>query len=133
MSREKTINLQDFQELVSQSLVRHRSILDIMAKLEQYSARTNRALVKSVTSCGCLQINAKKQDFEGDSYQDFVESVDSHLEGTICPACKEAVESEIGTYLFYLASLANSIGLNLDEILDKEMEKGKTLGLYNLR
>ncbi len=52
----------DFQNEVSKSLIRHKSILDIMTKLDEYNARINRAVAKSVTSCGCISIDAKKQN-----------------------------------------------------------------------
>ena len=51
----------NFQELVSEYLVRHRSVLDVMSKFQEATARVNRALVKSVTACGCLQVNAQRQ------------------------------------------------------------------------
>ena len=55
----------DFQDQASQALIRHKSILDIMAKVDQYSSRINRAVVKSATSCGCIEIHATKQNFDG--------------------------------------------------------------------
>ena len=36
----------DFQEQVSQVLIRHKSILDIITKLDQYNARITRAFSK---------------------------------------------------------------------------------------
>ncbi|HHT27849.1 MAG TPA: DUF1573 domain-containing protein, partial [Firmicutes bacterium] len=38
-----------FQEAVNEYLVRHRSILDILSKLQESVARTNRAVAKAVT------------------------------------------------------------------------------------
>ncbi len=35
----------DFQEQVSRVLIRHKSILDIMTKLDEYNSRINRAVV----------------------------------------------------------------------------------------
>ena len=56
--------IDSLQDEVKHSLVRHKSILDIMTKLQEYNSRINRAIAKSVTSCGCIEMHAKKQEFE---------------------------------------------------------------------
>jgi hypothetical protein len=70
-----------FQKTVSEYLVRNRSILDVMTKLQDASTRVNRAIAKTVTSCGCLNIDASKQEIPEDvSYSEVAEYVKSHLE-----------------------------------------------------
>lgn len=123
----------DFQNQVSQILVRHRSILDTMTKLDEYSSRINRSVVKSVTACGCISIDAQKQDFGNEGFENMINIVDTHVKGHICGSCKDVIEEEIGSYLFYLAALANSLDLNLSEILSKEHDRIKTLGIYSLK
>lgn len=123
----------DFQDSISDVLVRHKSILDIMSKMDQYNARINRAVVKSVTNCGCISIEAKKQDFTGESYKDLPNTLDNHLRGELCEQCKEVIELEMGNYLFYIAALCDTLGLKLDEVMKQEYERNKTLGLFNLR
>lgn len=130
---EKNIVCEDFQSQVSQFLVRHKSVLDIMSKMHEYNSRINRAVVKSVTNCGCISINASKQEFSGESYCDLANKLDNHIRGKLCPSCKEIIDSEIGNYLFYLASLCNSLDLDLMDILSKESDKNNTLGIYSLR
>ena len=49
----------DFQDTVANCLIRHRSILDVLTKVQETSARVNRAVAKSVTNCGCLKVEAK--------------------------------------------------------------------------
>lgn len=124
---------EDFQDQVSQVLVRHRSVLDIMTKLDEFNARINRAVAKSVTTCGCIEINAKKQNFGTDSFEDMLSNAHSHIEGTICESCKDVLEVEMGSYLFYMASLCNTLGLDLNSILEKEHDRIKTLGIYSLK
>ncbi len=51
-----------FQDTVDDYLVRHRSILDVMSKLAESNARVNRAVTKAVTTCGCIGIEASKQE-----------------------------------------------------------------------
>ncbi|NLY44615.1 MAG: DUF1573 domain-containing protein [Tissierella sp.] len=122
-----------FQEQVSNSLIRHKSILDIMTKLDEFNARVNRAVAKSVTSCGCISIHAEKQNFDGELFKDFSDSVSSHLHGALCGSCKDVLEEEVGNYLFYLASLCNTMDLNLHDIMLKEYERNKLLGKYSLK
>ncbi len=57
----KDVIFDDFQNSVNESLLRHKSILDILSKYSESQARVNRAVTKAVTSCGCIKINADKQ------------------------------------------------------------------------
>lgn len=124
---------EDFQDQVSKVLIRHRSILDVITKLDEYNARINRAVAKSVTSCGCISINAQKQDYSNDSFEEMLDTVKTHLDGSICNNCQEVLEEEIGSYIFYLAALSDSLGLSLDQILNKENDRVKTLGVFSLK
>ena len=54
----KDIIFDNFQNSVNNSLLRHKSILDILSKYAESNARVNRAIAKSVTNCGCIKINA---------------------------------------------------------------------------
>lgn len=132
-SKDNKFLCNDFQEQVDNVLIRHKSILDIITKLDEYSARINRAVAKSVTSCGCISINATKQDFSKGSFDKLKDSVQSHVEGSICDGCREVLEKEIGSYIFYLAALCNTLDLNLDSILSKEYDIIKTLGMFSLK
>lgn len=123
----------EFQKEVSDVLIRHKSILDVMTKLEEYNSRINRAVAKSVTSCGCISINAKKQDYSKESFENNLETVENHLKGEICPSCKDILEKEMGSYMFYLAAMCNTLDLNLDDVLEKEHKTIKTLGIFSLK
>lgn len=125
----------NFQDAVQQGLVRHRSILDVVSKFQEASVRVSRALVKSVTTCGCVRINAQKNQFpEGSnlSMEEIRSYMDDHLEGELCPNCREVVEEEIGRVLFYTAALANLLDVNIYDILIKENKKLAALGVYHL-
>lgn len=122
----------NFQNKVSNVLIRHKSVLDIITKLEESNAKVNRAVVKSATSCGCISINASRQDYSKDSLIEIKDSLKSHVEGNLCENCKEKIEEEIGKHMFYIASLCNTFDLNLEEIVLKEIDTIKTLGIYNL-
>ena len=66
MSREPRSVLRILQEAVSEFLIRHRSVLDIISKFQEANARVNRAVVKAVTSCGCVEVEAGRQKFPAD-------------------------------------------------------------------
>jgi hypothetical protein len=123
-----------FQEQVDEYLIRHRSILDILSKLQESTARVNRAIAKAVTTCGCIGVNAGKQQFPAEvGLSEIRAYLDTHLEGELCERCREAVETEIGTALFYTAGLCSVLGLDLDAIQKKEHSRIKSLGIFNLK
>ncbi|GLC29843.1 DUF1573 domain-containing protein [Clostridium omnivorum] len=133
----KDVIFDDFQNSVNESLLRHRSILDIMTKLQESESRINRAVAKSVTYCGCVQIEAKKQNAADNCNDMDVEELEhclqTHIKGSPCENCRDVIEREIGNNLFYLASLCNLLDLNLYDILLKEYDNINTLGKYTLR
>lgn len=130
----KDIIFDDFQNSVNASLLRHKSILDILTKYSESSARVNRVIVKAVTNCGCIEINAKKQHLlDNDSIDDISDYLATHIEGTICDACREIIEREMGNNLFYLTSLCNDLDISLYDILIKENDKINTLGKFTFR
>lgn len=124
---------EDFQETVGEFLIRHRSIIDVLSKLQESSARVNRAVAKAVTNCGCVRISAHRQQIpDNASFHRLKEFMDTHLNGNLCEACREIVENELGQNLFYLAALCGLLELKMDDILDKERERINALGPYSL-
>ncbi len=123
----------EFQDLVSQVLIRHRSILDCLSKYQESTARVNRSIIKTVTSCGCISINAGKQQYPPtDSLKDCCKFMDSHIKGKLCEHCREVIAEEIGNHLFYLAALCDLLDFNLQEIMNQEESKINTLGHFLL-
>jgi hypothetical protein len=122
-----------FQKNVDQFLIQHRSILDVMTKYQESNARVNRAIAKAVTQCGCLKINAKKQIIPSNTkLTEIHKFMDNHLEGSLCDSCKEIIETEMGSSLFYVAAICSILNLDFDDIIKKEEERISTLGIYNL-
>ncbi|MDR3271706.1 MAG: DUF1573 domain-containing protein [Peptococcaceae bacterium] len=123
-----------FQETVRSLLIRHQSILDILSKSQETAARVNRAVTKTVTNCGCLQINAHKKKLpENVGLRELKEYLDSNLEGQLCENCREIIESELGNEIFYIAALANALHISLSDVLRKEEKKLSTLTIFNLK
>ncbi|MCT8976536.1 DUF1573 domain-containing protein [Clostridium sp. CX1] len=133
----KDVIFDDFQNAVDDSLIRHKSILDIMTKLQESNGRVNRAVAKSITNCGCVQVNGKKQHFPEDddaiNIESLKDSFTTHIDGKLCDNCRDVIERELGNNLFYLASLCNTLDLNLYDVLLKEYDKINTLGKYSFR
>lgn len=124
----------NFQNTVANSLLRHKSILDILSKYQDSQSRVNRAICKAVTSCGCIKINASKQAFcKTDSIANLNKCLNSHIEGSLCENCRSIIENELGNNLFYLVSLCETLDINLFDILVKENEKMNTLGEFTFR
>jgi hypothetical protein len=123
-----------FQAQVDEYLIRHRSVLDVITKLQESTARVNRAIAKAVTTCGCISVTAVKQQFPNDvGLSEIRQYLQTHLNGKLCERCAEAVESEIGSELFYIAALCNLLDLDLETIRKKEHSRIKTLGIFNLK
>lgn len=123
----------EFQDKVSQALIRHRSILDSLSKYHESTSRVSRAITKTVTNCGCISINASKQQFPPEiSFKECQKYMDSHLNGELCETCREIIEEEIGNHLFYLTALCTLLGYSLEEIFNKEYERISTLGAFYL-
>jgi len=124
----------EFQKTVDSMLIRHQSILDILTKGQDASARVNRAVVKAVTSCGCIAVDAHKNIIPEDAtLADLKFIFNSHIRGILCDNCKETIMTEMGKQMFYIAALANTLDLSINEILEKEEANLKTLTIYNLR
>ncbi|ACA54378.1 DUF1573 domain-containing protein [Clostridium botulinum] len=131
----KDVIFDDFQNSVNDSLLRHKSILDILTKYSESNARVNRAIAKSITNCGCVSVKADKQKLPSDSIdiEALRNCLKSHVNGDLCDNCRDVIEREIGNNLFYLTSLCNLLDLNLYDILLKEYNKINTLGKYSMR
>ena len=126
----------NFQNSVDESLLRHRSILDIITKFQESGSRVNRAVAKSVTNCGCIKVKTKSYappSIDDLTLDDLDTPHDTHVQGKLCENCREVIEKELGNNLFYTTSLCNLLDLNLYDILLKEYDKISTLGKYTMR
>lgn len=130
----KDIMVDQFQYTVGELLVRNKSILDLITKFQDSNGRVNREIVKAVTQCGCVKINAQKQIYpDGADFDEIRTLMETHLEGSLCENCRDLIEKDIGRNMFYLASICNTLDLNLYDIILKELDRIKMLGKYNLR
>lgn len=123
----------EFQDKVSQLLIRHRSILDSLTKFQESSSRVNRAVAKTVTNCGCLSVCASKQSCPPEvDLQDCQQYMDSHLKGELCEQCREILEEKLGNHLFYLTAICHLLDMDLADIFAKEYKRISTLGFFHL-
>lgn len=129
----KDIKIDDFQNFVAESLIRHKSVLDIMTKSSESNTRINRAIAKSVSRCGCISISAHKQRIPEDaSLEEASNMLSTQIEGKLCNNCQEVLREEIGANIYYLAALCDALGLNFYDIIVEQYDKIKTLGKYTL-
>ncbi|MBD2844750.1 DUF1573 domain-containing protein [Paenibacillus sp. IB182496] len=125
--------LEQLQHQVSELLLRHRSLLDVLSKYGQTGAAVNRAVTKAVTECGCIELNAKRQEYtEHLELEQAKHSLETHMQGDLCENCKDVLKAELGKNLFYMSSLCNLLNISLDEVVQDESKKCSTLGLFNL-
>lgn len=123
----------EFQYTVQELIFRNKSIIDSMTKSQDSNSRVNRAIVKAVTQCGCISINAKKQEMpEDSSFEEARKAMDTHVIGKLCENCRDLIENELGKNLYYIASICNTLDLNLYDIIIREQEKVKMLGKFSL-
>lgn len=124
---------EDFQNKVKSLLIRHQSILDILSKSQEASARVNRAVVKSVTNCGCIGIDAHKKVIPSEAtLSDLKDFLNNHIDGQICDNCRDIIMTELGKQFFYIAALANALNISLPDVISKEEDMLATLTVFNL-
>lgn len=122
-----------FQDKVSELLLRHRSILDTLAQHAESAIRVNKSITRTVTSCGCISVNARKQHIPPEvSLEECRKYLHSHIEGSLCENCKEMLEEEMGNNLFYLAAICHLLDIQLDEIIKREYNRLEALGYFHL-
>ncbi|MEA3422760.1 MAG: DUF1573 domain-containing protein [Bacillota bacterium] len=129
----KDLIYDEFQNAVQDITIRHSTLLDIITKLNQGTSDTNRAVVKSITNCGCISLNTKKPDMpENITLEEMKNYQHDYLDGQLCKDCRDAIEEELGSTFFYIAALCNKLDLNIYDILLKEYNNITTLGKFNL-
>lgn len=128
-----TLSLEQFQQQVSELLLRHRSLLDVMTKYGQSGASVNRAISKAVTECGCVELHARKQRFGDELDLEQVKlKMEHHMSGGLCEHCKDAIRTELGRNLFYMSAMSNLLDIRLEEVIEQESKKCSTLGVFNM-
>ncbi len=130
----KDLICDEFQNTVNDLLIRHHSIVDVLSKLSESTCRVNRAVIKSVTDCGCVSIQAQKIEIPDhlESVAELKACLDSHLRGELCAHCDEIIIGELGKLLFYTAALCNVLDINLYDVFIKEHKKSQALGFFNM-
>lgn len=130
----KDLICDEFQNTVADLLIRHHSVVDVLTKLSESSCRVNRSVIKAVTDCGCVSIQAQKIDIPDhlESVAELKACLDSHLRGELCAACDEVVTGELGKLLFYIAALCNVLDINLYDVFITEQKKSQALGFFNM-
>ena len=114
MSGIKDIIAEDFQLAAASALTRNKSLPDALSKYGTSSARLVRSCVKASTQCGCIGALEKGQP------------------AGICDKCRGAVEKEMGDALFYLAGIANELGISIYDVMIEEKQRLELFKNYSL-
>lgn len=114
------------QEKVDESLVRNANLLDVMSKITDSASRTNRAVTRAITSCGCISVEKQKNEENENAGKD-------HLSGELCSICREKVEEEIGKTHYYISALCGTLNLSESQIVEREIDRIDALGKFLLR
>lgn len=129
----KDVIYDEFQNKVDEVLIRHANLLDILSKMGDATSKANRAVIKSITNCGCVTLNVSKVELpENMTYDALKEYRSEHLHGEPCPVCREKIEEELGRLEFYIAAICNTLDISMYDVLLKEYKKISTLGRYSL-
>src|SRR5690554_5880206 len=125
------LDLRTFQNQVSELLLRHRSLLDVLSKYQQTNSTVNRSVIKAITECGCIEVDAKKQPYDSDETDpnELTSTLltHTHVNGQLCDACRDVVNTELGKNLFYMSALCNLLSVDLNDVLAKESRTCNTL------
>jgi len=125
--------LKQFQDQVADLLLRHRSLLDVLSKVQQSSAAVGRSVTKSATECGCIEVNATKQPYMPEmSLDQAKQQLATHMSGHLCEQCIDVVSAELGRHIFYISALSNLLDIDLERVVENESKKCATLGLFNM-
>lgn len=124
---------EDFQNKVALLIARNNNLLDILTKYQDSCAKSCRTAIKSATGCGCIKICAEKTPFDINAIKNLSPKELSGTEGTLCPDCKDRLESEIGESLFYLAAICNALEMSMKNIMKREINNVEILGKYSLK
>ena len=119
-----------FQKNVGSLIARNRNVLDILTKCQVTCGKICRSTIKSATGCGCLKITGEKASL--DFSENAFEKNETSIEGKLCHECRGIIENEIGESLFYIASLCNALGISMEDVMKREIEKVEVLGKYSL-
>jgi hypothetical protein len=129
----KDLLCDEFQNTVARHLVQNKSILDTISKMDETNARIHRVISRSVTQCGCIRVEARRQEVPNDaSLAELGGRLDTHVRGELCSDCRERLETEVGSALFYLAAVCDLLGVSLYDCLLEESKRIRALGVFNL-
>ena len=122
-----SLNLDRLQQAIKKYYHRNKGIMDTLSKLNVATAKTQRAVIKTATQCGCTEIFVTKQPpgFNGEA--------ESMLVGSVCPSCRETLEKNMGDVLFYLISLMMLTGTDTETVVTEQIRQMEWLGKFNLK
>lgn len=131
----KDVIYDEFQNKAEEVLIRHANILDLLSKFNEASAKSQRAVTKTITQCGCVKLH-KNLDLTEKCCTDEDNTCSTpskhQLDGEVCQICRDKIEEELGRLEFYVASICNIMDISMYDVMLKEYNKISTLGKFSL-
>lgn len=106
-----------FQESVENNINMNQNILNIISKYNDSTKKINTDMIKAAALCGCLKPRVLR------NFSDNCQSSDDSLNEPLCRNCRENLEDEIGSNIFYLTALCSHLGISLYDVFIKEYNK----------
>lgn len=125
--------IEELQLKADKYLVINPEILQILTQLDQSSIKLHQAILQSSTNCGCTHLSTSKIATPSEaSWQELKAIATGDEVSEICPECLANIKKKLGSMLFYLASLCNALGLDLNDAIDLENKQLDILGYFML-
>lgn len=125
--------LNTLQQKASEYLIANPTALQVILLLQLNACRLNQAVLNSANTCGCTALGtAKPPTSDSDAWQALKNQPTGDDFSALCPNCREEIIERLGALLFYAATLADTLGIRLSDICDREIEKLDLLGYFML-
>lgn len=125
--------LNTLQQKAAEYLIINPASLQIVLLLQLNACRLNQAVLNAADTCGCITLNTAKQPAPDDSDLQALKNRPTGEDfSDLCPTCREEIIERLGALLFYAATLADTMGIQLADICDHEIEKLDLLGYFML-
>lgn len=126
--------LLSLQQKANEYLIVNPAALQIMLQMQLNAARLHQSLLKAANTCGCIKLGTAKMPALPDDadWQTLKSQPTGDDFSSLCPECREELADRLGSLLFYAAALCNTLGIQLGDVCEHEIEKLDLLGYFML-
>lgn len=125
--------LDKLQQTAGEYLIANPAALQILLLLQLNACRLHQTVLSAANTCGCITLGtAVAEDCAEDDWQTLKNRPTGDDFSDLCPNCREEIVERLGALLFYCATLADAMGIQLSDICAHEIEKLDLLGYFML-